>query len=129
MSLLLDTHVAIWAINEPERIPLRIQALIENEPGHVCVSHISLWEIAIKHHLGRPSAPPRPASEMTKEFLESGFTLLPLDLGHILAFERIPMLHGNPYDRLLVAQAFSESLTLLTHDRRLAAYGDAVVAW
>jgi PIN domain nuclease of toxin-antitoxin system len=129
MSLLLDTHVAVWAINEPERIPLRIQALMENELGHVYVSHISLWEIAIKYHLGRSSAPPRPAGEMTKEFLESGFVLLPLDLGHILAFERIPMLHGDPYDRLLVAQAFSESLTLLTHDRRLAAYGDAIVAW
>jgi PIN domain nuclease of toxin-antitoxin system len=125
MSLLLDTHVAIWAINEPERIPLRIQALMENEPGHVYVSHISLWEIAIKHQLGRP----RSAGEMAKDFLESGFALLPLDLGHVLAFERIPLLHGDPYDRLLVAQAFSESLSLLTHDHRLRAYGDVVVAW
>jgi PIN domain nuclease of toxin-antitoxin system len=102
---------------------------VENEAGHVYVSHVSLWEIAIKHQLGRPSAPPRSAGEMTKDFLESGFALLPLDLGHILAFERVPLFHGDPYDRLLVAQAFSESLSLLTHDHRLAAYGDVVVAW
>ena len=129
MSLLLDTHVAIWAINEPERIPLRIQALIENELEQVYVSHISLWEIAIKHLLGRPSAPPRSAREMTREFLESGLALLPLDLGHILVFERIPLLHGDPYDRLLIAQALTENLHLLTHDSRLAAYGDVVIAW
>jgi PIN domain nuclease of toxin-antitoxin system len=129
MSLLLDTHVAVWAVNEPERIPLPIQALMGSEPGHVYVSHISLWEIAIKYGFARLSAPPRPASEMAREFLEAGFALLPLDLDHILAFERIPLLHGDPYDRLLVAQAFSEGLRLLTHDSRVAAYGDFVVAW
>lgn len=129
MSLLLDTHVAIWAVSDPARIPRQIQSLIETEADRVFVSHISLWEIAIKYQLGRHSAPPMSASATIADLLGAGFVLLPLGLEHVLAFERVPTLHSDPYDRLLVAQALLEGLSLVTHDSRLAAYSDTVIAW
>jgi PIN domain nuclease of toxin-antitoxin system len=129
MSLLLDTHVVIWAMNEPDRIPIRIRKIIEAAAGMVFVSHVSLWEIATKYPLGRRTAPPQSARQTAEDAVKAGFLLLPLQLDHILAFERIPLLDGDPADRLLVAQALTEGLSLVTHDDRLAAYVDTVIAW
>jgi len=129
MSLLLDTHVLIWAMNDPERIPARIRKIIEAAAGEAFVSHVSLWEIATKYPLGRKTTPPQSARETAEDAATAGFRFLPLQLDHILAFERIPLLHGDPTDRLLVAQALTESLSLVTHDERLVAYSDTVISW
>ena len=129
MNLLLDTHVAIWLLQEPDKVPARIRHLIETEAEITFVSHVSLWEIAMKFPLGRDDAPPLSASDTVPGILDAGFRLLPLDLGHILAFERLPRLQGDPFDRMLLAQALSEGLRLITHDGRLAGYSDIVISW
>lgn len=129
MNILLDTHVVVWAFSEPARIPQRIRRLIETDAESISVSHVTLWEIAMKYPLARRDAPPRSAPETLQDVAESGFSLLPLDLGHILAFERLPRLSGDPFDRILVAQALSEGLRFVTHDSELDAYGDAVISW
>lgn len=129
MNLLLDTHVAIWLLNEPGKIPDNIRHLIQNESEKAFVSHVSLWEIAMKYPLGRNDAPPQSATDTTHDLLASEFPLLPLDLGHILAFERLPILQGDPFDRMLVAQALTENLRFVSHDTRLAAYSDTIICW
>lgn len=129
MNLLLDTHVAIWLLHEPGKVPARIRHLIEAEADITFVSQVSLWEIAMKFPLGRNDAPPESASDSVPGILEAGFQLLPLDLGHILVFERLPRLQGDPFDRMLVAQALSEGLRLITHDGRLAGYSNTVISW
>lgn len=129
MNLLLDTHVVVWALSQPTRIPPRVRKLLEAEADAVFVSHISLWEIGMKYPLRRRDTPPRSAAETLEDVVAAGFQLIPLDLGHILAFERLPLLHGDPFDRLLVAQAMAEGLSLVTHDRQLGVYGDMILAW
>lgn len=127
MSLLLDTHTLIWAIHEPTRIPARVRNTIMAAAGRVFVSHVSLWEIGARYPLGRRTSPPRSASDTAKDALDAGFNFLAIELAHILAFEKLPLLHGDPTDRLLVAQALTENLGLVTHDERLAAYSDKVI--
>lgn len=129
MNVLLDTHVVVWAFSEPTRIPLRIRELLDTEVELAWVSHLSLWEIGMKYPLKRRDFPARSASQTLTDAVAAGFRLLPLDISHILAFEHLPRLHGDPIDRLLVAQALTENLRLLTHDSRLAAYSDTVIAW
>jgi PIN domain nuclease of toxin-antitoxin system len=129
MNVLLDTHVVVWAFSEPTRIPLRIRELLDTKVELAWVSHLSLWEIGMKYPLKRRDSPVRSASQTLADAVEAGFRLLPLDISHILAFEHLPRLHGDPIDRLLVAQALTENLRLLTHDSRLAAYSDTVIAW
>lgn len=129
MNILLDTHVVVWAMSQPSRIPPGIRRLLETQAELIFVSHLSLWEIGMKYPLGRPDAPPRSAAETLADVTEAGFQLLPLDLGHILAFERVPLIHSDPFDRLLIAQALAEQLRFVTHDRSLAAYSDMIITW
>lgn len=129
MNVLLDTHVAIWALNEPRRLPGRIRDLLETQADLVAVSHISLWEIGIKYPLSRRDAPPRSTRETLEDVVAAGFELLPLGLEHVLAFERLPRLHGDPMDRLLIAQALVEGLSFVTHDGEFAAYGETIISW
>lgn len=129
MNVLVDTHVVVWAFSEPGRLPERIRRLLETGARSVFVSHVSLWEIAMKYPLARRDAPPRSAPETLQDVVEAGFDLLPLDLAHILAFARLPGLQGDPFHRMLVAQALTEGLHFVTHDRRLAAYSDTIIGW
>ena len=127
MNLLLDTHIAIWLLHEPDKLPAGIASLLETGEAQAYVSHISLWEIAIKHPLRRNDAPPRSATDTAGDLLAAGVQFLPLDISHILAFERLPRLHADPFDRLLLAQALAEGMHLVTRDRNLAVYGDVVL--
>ena len=127
MRLLLDTHVAIWAIAEKRRLPDEISSFITDVQNDVYVSVISLFEIAIKYSIARRDSPPFPASSAADHFRQTGFMLLDLTANHVLEVERIPALHSDPFDRLLVSQALSEPLRLVTHDRRLAEYSDTVI--
>lgn len=127
MKLLLDTHVAIWATNTPHRIPVRIRDLIAEE--QVFVSVVSVWEIAIKHPLGRPDAPPLSGHQAIAEFERADFSLLPVSAGHAAFVERLPSLHGDPFDRLMLAQAIMENMQLVTYDRHLSAYDVALLTW
>lgn len=129
MRLLLDTHVAIWALVSPDLIPDRIAELIADPENDVYVSAASIWEIGIKFALGKPSAPPFSARDAISYFAEAGFISLPVTAAHAATVEELPPIHADPFDRILIAQAISEPLRLISHDAKVAAYGTAILSW
>ena len=128
MRLLLDTHVAIWAVLMPERIPEQVRTVIANSDD-VWVSVVAIWEIAIKHGLGRPGAPPFSADQAIAEFESATFKLLNVSAAHAAFVGRLPPIHADPFDRLLIAQALVEPMRLVTKDSRLAEYSETVITW
>jgi PIN domain nuclease of toxin-antitoxin system len=127
VRLLLDTHVAVWAVNRPARLAPAIRRLIANPGNGIWVSAVSIWEIAIKQKLERRDAPPITAAQAIQHFVDSGYTLLPVTEHHAAAVASLPLLHGDPFDRLLVAQALYEPMRLVTHDERLAGYSETII--
>jgi PIN domain nuclease of toxin-antitoxin system len=121
MRILLDTHVFLWAITDDPRLGVSSRDLISSKAGVVMLSHVSLWEIAIKHALARADMP-LSAAQAIAWAEDSGFELLPLAPPHILTLEQLPLHHRDPVDRLLVAQAISEPLTLLSAEGAFEAY-------
>ncbi len=121
MRILLDTHVLLWAAATPERLPPAARALIEDAANEPCFSAASLWEVAIKSGLGRDdfSIDPR---LLRRALLENGYAELPITGAHAVAVDLLPPIHGDPFDRLLVAQAQIEAMTLLTADEIVARY-------
>jgi PIN domain nuclease of toxin-antitoxin system len=129
LRLLLDTHIALWAIAGDPKLPPKARALISDAANFVAVSAASVWEIAIKHALarGRQNDMPISGTQALKYFRAAGYELLPVTATHAAAVERLRARHNDPFDRLLVAQALSEPLTLLTHDKKMADYSEAVI--
>lgn len=126
MNLLLDTHVALWAITDSPNLPQRARDLIESPKTTVWVSAANVWEIAIKHGLGRGDMPVS-GQDAVRYFRESGYRFLPVEAEHAIAVEELPAHHQDPFDRILVAQALIEPLRLLTHDSRVALYSDTII--
>lgn len=126
MNLLLDTHVALWAITDSPRLTQSARQLILNPRARVWVSVASLWEIAIKFALGRGDMPIS-SQQALAYFQQSGYRILAVEAEHTSALEQLPPLHQDPFDRLLVAQAMTEPMQLLTHDAQLSGYGPHVV--
>ena len=122
MQLLLDTQAFLWAISEDRRLGKQSRKLLLHDASAVWLSHVSLWEIAIKHALARADMP-LSAAQATQWAEEAGFALLPIAVPHLLTLEQLPLHHRDPFDRLLVAQAVSEELTLLSSDGAFQAYG------
>ncbi|MGA9015734.1 MAG: type II toxin-antitoxin system VapC family toxin [Acetobacteraceae bacterium] len=129
MRLLLDTHIALWAVADDSRLSPAASELIADPANEVFVSAASLWEIAIKRGLARGTANDMPVSaqEALGYFRDAGYALLDIASAHTVAVERLPMLHADPFDRILVAQALTVPLRLLTHDARVARYSDTVI--
>ena len=127
MNLLLDTHVALWAITDSPRLAPKARDLIANPANTVWVSVASLWEITIKHSLGRGDMPVSGA-QAKAWFEQSGYQLLNIEAPHVLGVAELPALHNDPFDRLLVAQAMAEPLRLITHDAQVARYSDTIIA-
>jgi len=126
---LLDTHIAIWAILGAPMLPRKAADFIQRSDNEVWVSTVSLWEIAIKNGLKRVGIPPLciSAAEANLEFEQALFRPLAISLTAIVRVETLVRHHGDPFDRLLVAQAQTESMHLLTHDKALENYGDFVL--
>jgi len=122
MRLLLDTHTFLWAITDDPKLGPLSRELITHQASGVFLSHVSLWEIAIKHALVRDDMP-LSACEAIPWAEQSGFAFLPIELPHLLALEQLPLHHRDPFDRLLVAQAISGPFTLLSADAAFTAYG------
>jgi PIN domain nuclease of toxin-antitoxin system len=125
LKLLLDTHVAIWALTAPTLLTDKVVDLIEKADS-VSVSAASVWEIAIKHALGKRDAPPFSGADAIR-LRAAGYVLLDISSEHAAATEDLPVLHGDPFDRLLVAQALAEPLRLVTRDPKVAAYSNAII--
>lgn len=126
MRLLLDTHIALWAITGSPKLPGQARELILAPSSEIFVSAASVWEIAIKHSLNRGNMPVS-GTDAARYFAEAGYTLLPITAEHAAATEALPMHHADPFDRMLVAQALTEPLRLVTHDEMLPKYGDGVL--
>ena len=121
MKVLLDTHLLLWAAGMPERLPAQARALLERPETEPMVSAASLWEIAIKSGLGRIdfSVDPR---LLRRGLLEHGYCELDVTGAHATAVDLLPPIHKDPFDRILVAQAQIEGVTLLTTDEIVARY-------
>lgn len=126
MNLLLDTHVALWAIADSPRLPKNAREMIESPRSTVWISAATIWEIAIKHALGRGDMPVSGADAL-RYFRESGYRLLSVEAEHAAAVEGLPLHHGDPFDRILVAQALVEPMRLLTHDPMMVRYSDSII--
>jgi PIN domain nuclease of toxin-antitoxin system len=117
-SLLLDTHVLLWCLSEPERLHPSAREQIESPDSNVWVSAVSGWEMELKRALGKLEAP----DDLEAQLRERRFTELPLRLRHVEALRGLPPLHRDPFDRMLVAQCVADDLTLVTHDAQVLAY-------
>jgi PIN domain nuclease of toxin-antitoxin system len=125
VRLLLDTHLLLWAAAEPERLPGEVAALIEDEENVLLFSAASLWEVAIKAGLGRADFA-ADAGVLRRGLADNGYEELAVAGAHAAAVATLPALHRDPFDRMLVAQALVEGVTLVTADARLAGYPGAV---
>ena len=123
-AALLDTHAALWMIAESRRLSRRALKLIVESDARLLVSAASLWEVAIKRSLGKLSAPADLARRLAA--LQQ-VELLPISPLHAEAVGELPWHHRDPFDRLLVAQALAERLTIVSSDPQLAQYGVKVV--
>lgn len=121
MKLLLDTHLLLWAAGEPDRLPLAALAEIENPLNELLFSPASLWEIAIKRGLGRNDFTVDPRV-LRRGLSDNGYHELPITSEHAVAIDGLPAIHKDPFDRILVAQAIVEGITLLTMDDLVARY-------
>ena len=126
MRLLLDTHIALWALTDDPRLSRQARTLIEAPTNQVAVSTASVWEISIKHALGRGDMPVSGAAALDW-FRQAGYDLLAITPEHAAAVERLPDHHRDPFDRLLIAQAATEPMRLLTHDPLVVRYGGDVI--
>lgn len=121
MKLLLDTHLLLWAAGEPERLSSRARRLINDAHNELLFSAASLWEVAIKRGLGREDFKVDPRL-LRRGLLDNGYNELPIISDHVVAIDSLPPIHKDPFDRLLVAQATVEGITLLTLDPLVAQY-------
>jgi PIN domain nuclease of toxin-antitoxin system len=121
MNLLLDTHTLIWWMDDDKRLGRRARALLRDPKNDVCISAASIWEVSIKTALGRLKINASFEESIEGE-LEQDFRALPITFAHAFAVQHLPLHHGDPFDRILVAQAQCENLTLLTSDPSMEPY-------
>jgi PIN domain nuclease of toxin-antitoxin system len=121
VKLLLDTQILLWAAGQPERLSAAARKLLGNRRNELLFSAASLWEIAIKNSLGREDFRVEPRL-LRRGLLDNGYAELPVTSQHAVSIDSLPPLHKDPFDRLLLAQAATEGVTLLTADARVAQY-------
>ena len=123
MRLLIDTQIFIWSVMDNERLKNDARRIMY-DAEQVCVSAASIWEISIKTQIGKLEGDP---VEFVSAIPTSGFTELPIKTSHSLAVHSLPLYHRDPFDRILIAQAITESASFLTADRVLGQYSDLVI--
>jgi PIN domain nuclease of toxin-antitoxin system len=121
MKLLLDTHLLLWAAGRPDRLSAAATKLIDSPANELLFSAGSIWEVAIKRGLGRSDFQADPRL-LRRGLLDNGYSELPILSDHVVTIENLPPFHKDPFDRLLVAQATVEGITLLTSDSVVAQY-------
>ncbi|MBF0220555.1 MAG: type II toxin-antitoxin system VapC family toxin [Gammaproteobacteria bacterium] len=121
MNYLLDTHIFLWWDSEPDKLPQKILEQIQNPHNRCYLSLVTLWEITIKLQLGKLTLR-QPLSVLVEEQQQNHIELLPLQPTHIFTLEQLPAHHKDPFDRLLIAQAIAEQLTVITVDSQFQSY-------
>jgi PIN domain nuclease of toxin-antitoxin system len=127
MKLLLDTHILLWAAGEPEKLSESARILLTTPENTLYFSAASLWEIVIKMGLGREDFKVDP-HRLRKMLIANGYSELTVNTEHALRVYSLPLLHKDPFDRLLIAQARTEGMVLLTVDPSVAQYQQSVLA-
>src|SRR5215469_18971976 len=115
MKLLLDTHLLLWAASQPHRLSPEARKFLDDPSNELFFSAASLWEVVIKRGLGRGDFKVD-ARILRRGLLDNGYSELPVVSDHVVAIDSLPSLHKNPFDRVLIAQATVEGITLLTTD-------------
>lgn len=128
MKLLIDTHVLIWAADDIARVATKARSLMSDVNNELLFSAASIWEVAIKSGLSRPDFSVI-AHSLRRGLLDNGYTELPTVSEHVVAIDALPAIHKDPFDRVLIAQATVESVSLLTADATLAQYESAAVVY
>jgi PIN domain nuclease of toxin-antitoxin system len=121
LRLLLDTHIILWAGQDPERLSAKTRALITDEDVTPLFSAVNIWEVAIKRALKRHDFEADP-EVLRESLLDLGYKELPVTSLHVLKLMSLPAIHKDPFDRLLIAQATCECITLVTADKVIARY-------
>lgn len=125
MKLLLDTHLLLWGAGQADRLPAVARRLIEDAGNELVFSAASLWEIAIKRERGREDFQADPRL-LRRGLLDNNYSELMIGSDHAVAVDGLPRIHKDPFDRILIAQAMVEGITLLTVDSLVARYGPPV---
>ena|SRR3984885_13144321 len=127
MKVLVDTHTFLWAFLHDHRLSVKAKQILRSDEHELVFSLVSLWEIAIKIKTGKLNTIGSSVAYIRDEMNAYGMELLPVRYEHILQLESLPHHHGDPFDRLLIAQALTESLPILTGDHAFARYGVKLV--
>lgn len=127
MKLLLDTRLLLWAAGQPDWLPMEARALIDSPENELFFSAASIWEVVVKGNLGRDDFR-ADARLLRRGLLDNGYGELPVGSEHAVAVGNLPPIHKDPFDRILVAQAQVEGITLLTVDPLVAGYPGPVRA-
>ena len=122
MKLLLDTHTLLWALGFERKLPAQIKRMLESATNQVHFSAANLLEVATKRSVGRRHRLSTDSHSVLEAALRAGYAFVPIDAQHAVAVETIANFHGDPVDRLLLAQSQVEDMRLVTHDEELAAY-------
>lgn len=126
MKLLLDTQILLWSAGQPERLSNHARSMLASPQNKLFFSAASFWEIVIKLALGREDLRVDP-QRLRKMLVAHGYEELPITAEHALRVDSLPPLHKDPFDRMLVAQARAEGMTLVTSDTAVSRYGDSVL--
>lgn len=118
MKYLLDTHIILWWLTEPEKITPKTRKIISDKNNQIYTSSVSFWEMAIKKSIGRLTL----TSNILDILLGEGFKMLPLTPEESLSVADLPLIHQDPFDRMLVMQAKLNDLVLITHDKKIMDY-------
>ena len=125
MRVLLDTHVLLWSLMEPERLPLDLRNALADPGHHVMFSAVNIWEVALKKSLGKPGFDFSP-DDILRAARATQLVELPVSAEHAARVLSLERLHNDPFDRLLIAQALCEPARLLTADRMISRYSAPV---
>lgn len=122
MKYLIDTQILIWALILPSKISPKVREILEN--NSICISQISLFEIAIKQKIGKLPEFKLSVEETVKYLIEANFEILPIKNSHIVAYQAIPLIltHKDPFDRLILATSFSEQTPIISADENFKLY-------
>ncbi|MDJ0572684.1 MAG: type II toxin-antitoxin system VapC family toxin [Pleurocapsa sp. MO_192.B19] len=124
MKLLLDTHIFLWLIDDDKRLSEQYRQAIQNPNNEKFLSVVSIWECVIKHQLGKLDFPSSPETYLPKERRKHLIKTLTVDENSIAQLVKLPLLHKDPFDRLIIAQALQHELIIMTEDKLILAYRD-----
>lgn len=127
MRLLLDTHVFLWLDAALRQLPRSVTTLLEDEANTILLSYASIWEMQIKHAAGKLRFSTSLQTKLESQSVENRISLFPIELAHIFALDRLPLHHRDPFDRMLIAQAYYEGIAIVSSDAKSQAYPISVI--